>query len=83
MDTERFLATPVGLARDVDDGNQCAFFGAVAILLDDLVHRLGQAPAFQQADFALTRPGKAVVGIGNHGNETHRLLAEKTVGDLE
>jgi hypothetical protein len=62
MNAEGFFATAVSLARDIDDGDDRALLRFVAIGRDDVIHRLGQAPAFEQADFAVASTWKRLSG---------------------
>ncbi len=80
MDAIGFLTAAIGLARHVDDGDQRALVRLVAIRLDGLIHRLGQAPAFEQADLAIAGAGEGVVGIGDHRQIAHRLPRQFTIG---
>ncbi|MNN98622.1 hypothetical protein D3C81_2180540 [compost metagenome] len=51
VDAQGFLAAAIGLARHIDDRDDGAFL-AITVQYDRLAHRLGQAPAFEQADLA-------------------------------
>ncbi|MDT4844216.1 hypothetical protein FQZ97_781670 [compost metagenome] len=82
VDAQGLLAAAVGLARHVHQGHQHAFAGAIAIGLDGLIHRLGQAPAFQQADLASAGAGEGVLRIGHHGDEARSAVAQFAVHHL-
>ena len=79
MNTEGFFAAPVGLARHIDDGDQGAFLQLVLIGNDDVIHRLGQAPAFEQPDFTMAGTHEPVVWIGHHGDEARGLFTHKSI----
>ena len=83
VNAERFFASAIGLARYVDDGDQGALLRFLRIGDDDVIHCLGQPPAFEQTDFAVACPDKTVVGIGHHRNEAHRLPAQYAIGDFQ
>ncbi|MNQ83924.1 hypothetical protein D3C85_990290 [compost metagenome] len=83
MDTQGFLAAAIGLARHIDDGDQGALDRPVAVGGDRFIHRPGQAPAFQQADFAVAGTGERVGGVGDHGDKAHWLPAQYPVGDFQ
>ncbi|MCY1420957.1 hypothetical protein D9M71_365960 [compost metagenome] len=83
MNAEGFFAATVSLARHVDDGDQGAFAGLALIGGDDFIHGLGQAPAFEQPHFAIACTDEAVFRVGHHCDETHRLIAQRTVRDLQ
>jgi len=79
VNAQGFFATAVGLAWHIDDGDD----RALVTTGDGLIDRLGQAPAFQQADFAVACAGEAVVRVGDHGDKTHRLLTQYAIGDFQ
>ncbi|MCY1311549.1 hypothetical protein D9M70_618630 [compost metagenome] len=81
VNPQGFLTAAVGLARYVHQRHQHAL-GAVMISLDGLIHRLGQPPAFQQADFAVAGAGEGILRIRHHGDEARRTVAQLTVHHL-
>ena len=74
MNTERFFAPAISLARYINDGDQGAFLRFVLIGRDDFIHRLGQAPAFEQAHFTMTGTNETVIRIGHHRDKTNGLF---------
>ena len=77
MDAEGFFAAAVGLAGHIDDSDD----GPLVASGDGLIDSLGQAPAFEQADFAIARPREAVLRVSHHGDKAHLLLTQYTVGN--
>ncbi|MNG15774.1 hypothetical protein D3C84_996220 [compost metagenome] len=83
MNAQRFFPSTVSLAGYIDDGDQGAFLRLSPIGSDDFIHSLGQAPTFQQTDFAIAGADEAVVGVSHHRDKTNRLVTQRTVGHLQ
>ncbi len=79
VDAQQFLAPPIGLAADVNQGDNRPA-RAVAVGGDDAAHLLRQGPAFFKADFTIARTGKTVVRIGHHRDETGGRIAQGGFG---
>ncbi|MNR62809.1 hypothetical protein D3C85_1849310 [compost metagenome] len=73
MDAEGFFAPAIGLTRHIDDSDQGAFLRFVLVSSDDLIHRLGQTPAFEQTDLTMASADKTVFRVSHHGDKPHRL----------
>ncbi|MNN46284.1 hypothetical protein D3C81_1606620 [compost metagenome] len=80
VDAQGFLAAAIGLAGHIDHRDDGALL-AIAVQFNRLAHRLGQGPAFEQADFTVARPGERVVRIRHHGNEARRAVVQLAVDD--
>ncbi|MNE45254.1 hypothetical protein D3C80_1395300 [compost metagenome] len=78
VNAQRFLAAAIGLAGHIDYRDNGTLL-AVTVSRHRLAHRLGQAPAFKQADFTRAGTGEWIAGIRHHGDEARQAVVQLAV----
>ncbi|MNF87509.1 hypothetical protein D3C84_699770 [compost metagenome] len=82
VNPQGLLTAAVGLAGYVHQRHQYALGRQLAVGLDGLIHRLGQAPALQQADLTIAGAREGILRIRHHGDEARGTVAQFAVHHL-
>ena len=82
MNTERFFATAIGLAGDIDNRDNRALHRFIGIGVEGFVDHFCQRPAFEQANFTLSGAWVMVISIRYHGDKTGAFTVKIGVGNL-
>lgn len=83
VDAVGFLATAVGLACHIDDGDDGALLFLRGICSHDIAHGARELPAFDEADFTVACAREAVLGIGHDGDVARGLACQHCIDDLQ
>ncbi|MNX27076.1 hypothetical protein D3C86_571590 [compost metagenome] len=79
VNTIGFFTPAIRLAGHVDDGDDGAFHGQLAVFKHHLPHGARQLPRLDQADFTRAGARKTVVRVGQHGNVARRFARQRRV----
>jgi hypothetical protein len=67
VQTGDLLVATVGLAGEVNDGDDGPFPRGIPVCIDEVANGLGQGQRLGNADLSFAGTIKPVTGVGNHG----------------